>query len=86
VQKTIILGDEYDRRLQRRLNEVLRSMGAEIGASTWGVAGSQELSTWEAAVEGRTLKIESETYIGLSISGEGALVERVVASLKALDR
>lgn len=81
LQKTQILGDEYDEALRGRLREVLLTAGAKIIESKWGMAGSQDILTVEVDVDGQQLIVESETYIGLSITGPGSLVDWVVAEM-----
>jgi hypothetical protein len=79
----VVLGPEYDQRLHDTLTQVLREMGAVIEPATWGVGGSQELSTWEAAVRGQRLRMESETYFGLSVSGDQSTVKFVATEVRS---
>lgn len=73
-----MLGDEFDEGLRQRLMDVLRKLGAlQSGGSNRFVGGSQELEKLEVTIDGRSLHVEAETYIGLSISGADDLVERV---------
>lgn len=73
----IVLGPEYDDALREALKQVLRGMGATLEDDTWAVAGSQELDSMVCVVEGQRVKVESETYIGLSLAGPAGLVERI---------
>lgn len=77
--KQIVLGAEYDQALRRRLLDVLRSLGAKPTNQSFEVGGSQELQTLTALVGSRTIRVESETYIGLTITGDPELVEEVAA-------
>ena len=79
---SVILGPEYDEALQVALLAVLRSMGAEFEPENWALAGSQEVVTRIARVTGKSLKIESETYIGLSLSGDEDMIEAIASSVR----
>ena len=75
---TVVLGDEFDDVLRAKLMDVLRQLGAtSSGSADRFVAGSQELEELDVTIDGRGLRIEAETYIGLSISGPDDLVQRV---------
>lgn len=78
----ITLGAEHDEKLFSSLKEVLSSLDAIELDSSWGVGGSQELSEWKIKIGDEILEIESETYIGLSISGEAGLVRRIASLVK----
>jgi hypothetical protein len=77
-QITIVLGDEFDDLLRGRLVDVLRKLGV-TSTVKWDrfVGGSQDLESLEVVVQGRSVHIEAETYIGLSIRGPVDLVEQV---------
>lgn len=76
---SVILGDEYDEVLRKVLKEVLADLKADGEVGSWAVGGSQELARTEVSVEGERLVIESETYVGLTISGSRTLTDRVKA-------
>lgn len=77
-QATATLGDEFDEALRQKLVDVLRKLGAlQSGGSDRFVGGSQELEKLEVTIDGRSLQVEAETYIGLTLSGPSDLVERV---------
>lgn len=82
-ERTAILGDEYDEQLREVLLEVLRELGAGAGTYDRGVAGSQELETLNVELGGKILRVEAETYVGLSVRGDRALVNRVELMVKA---
>lgn len=64
--------------------EVLRELGATpLGQAERLVVGSQDLELLDLTVDGRTLRVESETYIGLSISCPSDLVETVAQQIAA---
>ncbi len=76
-KKTVILGPEYDQELLAKLQNVLTALGAVIHSDDWGVGGSQELREFDVKVSGTLLHIESETYVGLSVQGDGNIVDKV---------
>jgi hypothetical protein len=77
AMKTVVLGDEYDSELRAALVHTLRSLGA-IAADQWqGISGSQELESLTALVGGEEVKVEAETYIGLSLTGSAAVVDKI---------
>lgn len=83
AKKTLVLGNEYDDALRRALTDSLTSMGAEIAARQWGLGGSQTLETTNVYVGKDKIVIQSETYVGLTITGESRLVERLKALVTA---
>jgi hypothetical protein len=81
----VILGDEFDDALRERLLDALRQLGASAsGPASRAVAGSQEVEELDVAIDGRTLHITAETYVGLSISGPDDLVQRVLSQMARL--
>jgi hypothetical protein len=82
LSKTVVLGREYDLDLRDAVIGVLREQGATALDSSWVVAGSQELATHEADLGGRTIVVEAETYVGLTITGESELVDRIAALVR----
>ena len=86
---TIVLGKEYDDILRRELLVTLQELGAELVDKWQGIAGSQEVERLEAVVQGKTIVVEAETYVGLTVSGDpdiAALVAaRVRERMRALD-
>jgi len=77
VTKTVNLGPEHDVALQHAVLWVLREMGADIGQASWAVAGSQEIINRRVTVRGIDVCLEAETYIGLTIKGDGAMVDEI---------
>jgi hypothetical protein len=69
-----VVGPEHDDRLFRRLGAALTERGFKLGAEWEGVAGSQDISHWEAHSTQGALTVESETYVGLSVEGPSDLV------------
>lgn len=69
-----IVGPEYDASLIAKLGSALRPCHYSVDSKTWGVGGSQELSTWTVSGPNGVLVVEAETYIGLSVTGDPGLV------------
>lgn len=85
-QETIRLGDEHDEILREGLRNVLKSMSAVIESSQKGIAGSQEVEIVRAIIGGKSVIIEAETYIGLSITGEPSLIQEIVKQMPILNK
>jgi len=85
-QRKIVLGNEHDEHLREVLVAVLKGRGGRPRSSDWGLGGSQEVSTLQVEIEGRCVVVEAETYIGLSITGEEDLVEKIAALVEHLLR
>ena len=83
AKKTLVLGNEYDDALRRALMDSLASMGAEVAARQWGLGGSQTLETTNVYVGKDKLVVQSETYVGLTVTGEARLVDRLQALVAA---
>ena len=66
-----------DGEARRRLKRALQKAGARRVGSWWGVGGSQEISRAKFTIGGWRLKVEAETYIGLTVVGD----EEAVAAL-----
>jgi hypothetical protein len=81
MPKTIVLGDEHDDALRDALRATLHELGAVSLDQSWGLAGSQELSTHRVSLGSEIVTIESETYIGLSITGGEDTVDRIAAGV-----
>lgn len=69
------IGAEYDRQAQRRLKDALRKAGARRVGSVWGVFGSQEVSDATYAIGDGRLRVEVETYVGITVSGDDNAIE-----------
>lgn len=77
-QVKIVLGDEFDDVLRSKLMAALSQLGAvSTGSVDRFVVGSQEIEELEVLVDGRRIRVEAETYIGLSIIGPSDLVQQV---------
>jgi hypothetical protein len=74
-----VVGDEYDEAAFARLKRALGNLQYSARDQWNAVAGSQDIQHWMAVGPGGQLKIESETYVGLSVEGLSSLI----ADLKA---
>ena len=83
MKKKLVLATEYDDKLRQALMDILAALGADTAAHQWGLGGSQIIETRRVYVGKQLLVVETETYVGLSISGEARLVDKV-AHLLAL--
>ena len=78
VEKWVV-GDEYDEIVSARLKRALSDL-QYAAWDQWSVlAGSQDIHHWTVSGPEGQLKIESETYVGLSVEGNPLLI----AELKA---
>ncbi len=66
---TVIIGDEFDHGLKLKVISLVKKMGAEIVEHDWAMAGSQEIESVEFRLNNRSLYLQSETYIGLTLRG-----------------
>ncbi len=83
MKKKLILGSEYDDALRQALMDCLAALGADIAARQWGLGGAQIIETTKISLGKDLLVVEAETYVGLSISGEARVVDRVAALLSS---
>lgn len=81
MEKTIVLGAEYDDGLRSLLLNTLKEMGAAPLDSDWAAVGSQEVEESSFDIDGKIVRVEAETYIGLSISGEAMQIDMIVDRL-----
>lgn len=84
MEAKVILGPEHDERLSKSLDKVLTKMGASFELPIWTMGGSQEVITRYVTLDGVRLKIEAETYIGLSLSGDRHIVETIARQVSSL--
>jgi hypothetical protein len=80
--KTIVLGNEYDKKLREALLATLDELTGRAVNRSWGVGGSQEIEQLDVAIGDETIEVEAETYIGLTIRGDSALVDRIASLVK----
>lgn len=81
--KTVVIGAEYDDDLRDVLSRVLRQAGAERKGHHQAAVGSQEIETWWYRIGRHRLKVEAETYIGLSLRGPAPLIEQLAAAVRS---
>ena len=79
LKKKLILGSEYDHALRQTVLDCLLELGAEVSARQFGLGGSQILETTKLTLGKSLVVVEAETYVGLSVSGEARVVDRVAA-------
>ena len=79
-----LVGSEYDASLFAKLGSALRSCHYSIASSTWGVVGSQELSTWTVCGPKGVLVVEAETYVGLSVNCDAGLLSELQVAFTSL--
>jgi len=75
--ETWTVGREYDQDLLDRLRRLLYSLGYSIEDKWQGVGGSQDILHCKYVRPCGSLVLESETYLGLTVSGPAKLVEEV---------
>lgn len=80
---SITLGKEYDPGLVQHLNEVLLKYNAIKQSRFSGVGGSQEIESIAYRIADDVVLVETETYVGLTISGEKSIVELLAAEVIA---
>jgi hypothetical protein len=73
----VVLGDEFDEDLRKKLGSVLKALGGKKISDEYGIGGSQELSEVIVVIGEARIVIESETYMGLSISGPEAVIQQI---------
>ena len=81
---TIRLGDEFDDALRDAVRTALVELGAVPGEASWGLAGSQEIETLQAVIDGECVTVEAETYAGLTVTGADVAVRRVAEAVRAV--
>lgn len=80
--RTVNIGKEFDENLLRRLELVLKSMGGVQISEESSVVGSQDLWCKKVKINDQILEIESETYVGVTITGPASLVEAIAQALR----
>jgi hypothetical protein len=73
----MILGDEYDEVLRDALRTVLIENGAIGIDKSWGVGGSQEIESVQVRIGEKLITIESETFVGLTVTGAKSVIEKI---------
>ncbi|HDR9288702.1 TPA: hypothetical protein QDB46_003850 [Burkholderia multivorans] len=70
----IVVGDEYDEALRKALSIAISEIGAEVINKGGGVTGSQDLEVLVINIGGENVKIEAETFVGISVEGSESTV------------
>ena len=79
---TKVIGDEYNAKLQEALLEALRTLGfRQVGKKEF-LVGSQDFSGLTCKRGDDIIEVESETYVGLSISGDKSVVDEIISAIK----
>jgi hypothetical protein len=81
AETSVCIGSETDDALSRRLNAALKSLGWRRLNSWWGFGGSQEVVRQRYRQGDSVLNVETETYVGITVSGPQWAVEAVVDQL-----
>jgi hypothetical protein len=78
-----VLGNEYDDALIKRTIALLDDLGGRLVDRQAFLGGSQliQIQIWD--FDGRPLRLEGETYVGLSVEGPAAIVEALRRRLTA---
>jgi len=71
------IGAEYDDKVWESLKSAIKELNGKVVDEQWALAGSQELECFEVFIEGSKVEVESETYVGISISGPSPLIKRI---------
>ena len=70
-----------DEATRKRLKAALHKPAARRVRHWWGVGGSQEIARWTYVLNDARPTVEAETYIGLTFSGEEAVMASVTRHL-----
>jgi hypothetical protein len=76
-EASIVIGPEYDASVRGALKSVLAELGAQSTRRDWGMGGSQEVESLDVIIGERHLKIEAETYVGITVTGPVKLIEQI---------
>lgn len=79
---SIVLGDECDAVLRNALHVVLVRLGTVGLDKSWTVEGSQEIEVAGVGLVGGKVKIESETFVGLTIFGPEFVIDEVADKVR----
>jgi hypothetical protein len=82
THKTVVLGPEYDPSTRSAFADAIKELGGIESDHSWGVGGSQEVTTCNITFPNGTIHVEEETYMGLKISGDEEIVEQIAAYMK----
>lgn len=57
------------------MKDALRKAGARRVGSIWGLFGSQEISNATFVIGDSRFRVEVETYVGITVSGDDEAIE-----------
>jgi hypothetical protein len=77
-----VVGDECDEVLFARLKRALKDLQYVVEEKWSGLAGSQDIQHWTLLGPGEQLKMENETYVGLSVEGQPSLIAELKAQFQ----
>ena len=81
---TKVIGEEYDTNLIKKLKLVLKNNNTVFLNREWSLVGSQELQEFEILYKGEQLKIEIETYIGISLFGSQNMIDDITDQISKI--
>ena len=81
----IELGPEWDAGLLSRLHATVVSAGGAMKNVSWGVGGSQEVTSYRIQLPDGEIEAEAQTYMGLVLRGRPELVEPLVRAIKSCE-
>ncbi|MDO4725427.1 MAG: hypothetical protein Q4A97_11800 [Comamonadaceae bacterium] len=82
--ENVIIGSEHDKDLKKALFLALKKMGAEKISKMDALTGSQDVSIHEFLVKNEIIKVESETYVGLSLVGPKNLIMEIENNVRLI--
>ena len=82
--ENIVIGNEYDDNLKDALSLALKQMGAKEISKINALVGSQDISIYEFLVKNEIIRVEFETYIGLSLIGPKNLIMEIEENIQLI--
>ena len=82
--ENIVIGNEYDDNLKDALSLTLKQMGAKEISKINALVGSQDISIYEFLVKNEIIRVEFETYIGLSLIGPKNLIREIEENIQLI--
>jgi hypothetical protein len=78
MKQTLTLGPEYSQKMLQALFDALTAEGAQtVEQRTAEGAGPQETGYWKFQLDGNTIEVNAETYLGLALSGPVEMIVRL---------
>lgn len=82
--ENIVIGNEYDDNLKDALSLALKQMGAKEISKINALVGSQDISIYKFLVKNEIIRVEFETYIGLSLIGPKNLIREIEENIQLI--